>query len=62
MAIFMDHTVVGLRVQMHPATDLWMQGDRYGEIVKVGRKLYSVKLDKSGRTVKVLGRDILRIA
>jgi hypothetical protein len=42
----------GTRVQLHPATDAWMQGDRYGTIVKVGRKLISVKMDKSGRTLK----------
>ena len=53
----------GDRVQLHPATDSWMRGDRYGEIVGFGRpRLYrdtftcdeamerpiKVKLDKSG--------------
>ena len=27
---------VGRRVKIHPATDAWMQGDRYGEVVKIG--------------------------
>ncbi len=29
-----------------------MMGDRFGEIVKVGREYLYVKLDKSGKTVK----------
>ena len=56
---------IGTRVQLHPATDAWMQGDRYGVIVGLGHKReyvdtftkttsferpYNVKLDKSGRT------------
>jgi hypothetical protein len=43
----------GKRVQLHPATDAWMRGDRYGTVVKIGRRLVSVKLDKSGRTLKL---------
>lgn len=53
----------GQRVQLHAATDEWMQGDRYGTVVGFGRKreyIYPdgtrqwtrplrVKLDKSGR-------------
>jgi hypothetical protein len=42
--------MVGDRVEMHPATDAWMMGDRYGEIVKIGRRVLHVRLDKSGRT------------
>ena len=57
----------GTRVQMHAATDHWMRGDRYGTIVGHGRKRqytdrcgatfevrpYLVKLDVSGKTVRV---------
>ena len=43
--------LVGKRVELHPATDRWMMGDRYGEIVGTGYKLVHVKLDKSGQTV-----------
>ena len=42
----------GHRVQLHPATNAWMQGDRYGTIVQVGTKLVTVKLDTSGRTLR----------
>jgi hypothetical protein len=56
---------VGQRVQLHAATDEWMQGDRYGVVVGFGRtreytdrfspggtikaRPVRVKLDKSGR-------------
>lgn len=30
-----------------------MMGDRFGEVVKIGRKLIHVKMDKSGRTLKL---------
>lgn len=40
------------RVELHPATDAWMMGDRFGAVAKVGRKYIHVKMDKSGRTLK----------
>lgn len=36
----------GDRVELSPATDLWMMGARYGTVVKVGRTLVHVKLDR----------------
>ena len=54
----------GDRVALHPATDDWMRGDRYGEIVGLGKarqyrdretgknntvRPFRVKLDKSGK-------------
>ena len=44
----------GRRVELHPATDAWMMGDRYGEVVDVGRKYLWVKMDRSGKTRKCL--------
>ncbi len=53
---------VGSRVELHPATDRWMMGDRYGTITAkriqvVGRATsapahteYRVKLDVSGKS------------
>lgn len=65
---------VGDRVQLNPAMDCWMAGDRYGEIVDVHRwvvesvawhmrpvKHYRVKLDKSGRTVEVHPDNIYEV-
>lgn len=51
----------GKRVQLHPATDRWMRGDRFGEIVgsrlhrdlNVTWRVYRVKMDKSGQTARI---------
>ena len=62
---------IPVRVQIPAYTDRWMQGDRYGVIVKVTKKTVSngkpdgfvlreiahVKLDKSGKTTKVVLDD-----
>ncbi len=66
----MSHTKpfrVGERVQLHAATDQWMQGDRYGTVVGYGRQAeyydtetkergmvrpVRVRLDKSRRTMR----------
>ena len=39
----------GMRVAIHPATDAWMQGDRYGYVVRIGRKWIFVRCDRSER-------------
>lgn len=44
---------VGQRVEIHPGTDTWMRGDRYGEIVKLGTSWVHVRFDRSGRTLQV---------
>ena len=47
---------IGDRVQLHPATDDWMRGDRYGDVVNVRRNLrtgallaVTVKLDRGAK-------------
>jgi hypothetical protein len=43
---------VGDRVELHPATDLWMRGARYGVVVGVSltpKDRVRVKLDKAGK-------------
>ena len=40
--------LLGQRVELSPATDRWMMGDRYGAIVQVGLLTARVRLDKSG--------------
>ena len=49
----------GDRVQLHPSTDHWMRGDRYGDVVRVTNSKVTVKLDKSGNTVSLLPDKIL---
>jgi hypothetical protein len=61
-----------MRVQIPAYTDAWMKGDRYGEIVKITTRKGSVsmgeslkakieiahvKLDKSGKTIRVILAD-----
>ena len=55
---------VGDRVEIHPATDLWMRGARYGTVV--GRSLtpadrVRVKLDKTGEKVWTSSEDMFRV-
>jgi hypothetical protein len=41
---------IGQRVQTHPATDAWMQGDRYGTIEHIFRNgKIAVRMDRSDR-------------
>jgi hypothetical protein len=63
-----------MRVQIPVYTDRWMMGDRYGEIVKVTKSrrrmigsgyneqdIAHVKLDVSGKTVRVLLNDCTEV-
>jgi len=47
---------VGARVEIHPATDAWMRGAQYGDVLKVfrtrGRVRVTVKLDKLSRPLQ----------
>ena len=57
---------IGQRVELHPATDRWMRGDRFGTVVGIGRRReyidregvktlerpLQVRLDKSGETLR----------
>lgn len=65
-----------MRVQIPAYTDRWMMGDRYGEVIatKKGWKhdpqlpgkviiypVYRVKLDKSGKVVRVVADDCTEV-
>jgi hypothetical protein len=43
---------LGVRVESGTHTDAWMRGDRYGNVVKVGRTYVHVSMDRSGRTLR----------
>lgn len=49
----------GDRVQLHPATDRWMMGDRYGTVISSQRDTITVKLNKSGKTMKFTTRMVM---
>lgn len=45
----------GMRIETDPASDRWMSGDRFGTVQPVkGRKYVTVKMDRSGKVVKLL--------
>jgi hypothetical protein len=50
------------RVQLHPATDRWMMGDRFGEVLNVVRSKryghYVVVLTDRGSLLRLQPRDI----
>ena len=44
----------GVRIQLHPATDHWMRGERFGHVIALlSRNYVRVKLDVSGRTIRL---------
>lgn len=49
------------RVQIHPATDRWMRGDRYGEIERVTKTRLHVRMDRSKQLVTFHPDNILEI-
>ena len=36
---------IGASVELHPATDAWMRGDRYGIVLSIGRKYIHLRMD-----------------
>ena len=49
---------VGHRVELHPATDQWMMGDRYGVVTRSNHKYLTVKMDRSGKSYRALSEDL----
>ena len=66
---------IGTRVEIHPATDAWMSGDRFGAIERIGKGrsgkdangravVYSpvyVRMDKSGRLLRCRPDDLVEV-
>ena len=51
---------IGHRVELHPGTDRWMMGDRFGRVEKFDKRgvMVYVRLDKSGKLLKFRERDL----
>jgi hypothetical protein len=47
----LENFAIGDRVELHPATNLWFRGARYGTVRGIGRKLVKVHVDKLDRVV-----------
>jgi hypothetical protein len=52
---------VGDRIQMHPGTDQWMMGARYGNVTRIGKHAVQVKLDLLTRPLWTEVRRIVEI-
>lgn len=49
---------VGDRIELAPHLDRWMMGDRFGEIVKIGRRYLHVKMDASEKVINVVPENV----
>jgi hypothetical protein len=58
--LFLTDYKVGDRIESAPHTNAWMQGDRYGEVVKIGRFYLHVKMDRSGLVKRFVPENIGR--
>jgi hypothetical protein len=58
----MEDFTVDQRVELHPATDRWMMGDRFGVVTKLDTLsgVVRVKLDKSKKSFNFAPRNILK--
>jgi hypothetical protein len=52
---------IGQRVQLSPATGLWMRGAKFGVVVHVGRRWVDVRMDVTGKVVPCSPRLICEI-
>jgi hypothetical protein len=57
--LLLEAFAVGDRVELHPATDRWMRGDRFGAVVKLGRRYVHVALDRSGETRRFAPENVI---
>ena len=49
---------VGDRVELHPGTDLWMRGNRFGMVEVIGKRYVHVRMDRSGGIYSTTPRHI----
>ena len=54
--------VAGDRVQLHPATDLWMRGARYGTVTKVTWTKVYVLVDALERVIRFRHEDVIPVS
>lgn len=59
--LLLEQFSVGDRVELHPATDRAMRGDRFGTVAKLGRRYVHVALDRSGQTRQFAPENVIRL-
>ena len=52
----------GDRIQARPATDCWMQGDRFGTVDSIGRKWFWIEMERSCQMRGIPPLDIQALA
>ena len=52
----------GQRVKAHPATDIFMRGDVYGTVIKIGAKHIHVRMDRSDKVRKFHPANLLPVS
>jgi hypothetical protein len=54
--------MLGQRVELHPNTDEWMMGDKYGQIIDISSETGNIRvlMDKSLRELIVHPRNVYR--
>lgn len=52
---------VGDHIELHPGTDRWMRGDKFGTVTSVSKAGVGVKFDRSGQTKRVAPSRIGRL-
>lgn len=57
----MPHIAEGRRIMIHPASDYFMRGIRYADIVKIGRKWITLHSEFHGLTFRITSDMILPI-
>lgn len=62
MDLLLELFHVGDRIELAPHLDRWMMGDRFGEVVSIGRRYLHVKLDVSGDTINVVPENADKVA
>ena len=53
---------VGDRIELKPHLNRWMMGDRFGEIVSIGRRYLHVQMDRSEKTINVVPENATKVA
>ena len=51
----------GDRIEIVPHLDLWMQGARFGEVLRTTKTRIHVRLDATRRTIRLSSSDIFAI-
>lgn len=59
---WIDHGGFRPGIQLHPATDRWMMGDRFGVATKALRNgNVRVRMDRSGKVLSIRPENILEV-